>query len=159
MCNLCGKHPPGPILCFKVNWKHPSFAAQMRWGVMSLRDDENSFSGLAIVCALVELHVNKTCHLSGRSAAPSYTVFTCRQGKKKKKRKKCDLTWCLFSREIGTIIYSLGCFPTQADLHDFIAEVRTVFIYILLIFWINKTTCLKESSKPFLRSAITYKRF
>ncbi|XP_044037377.1 dynein regulatory complex protein 8 [Siniperca chuatsi] len=27
-------------------------------------------------------------------------------------------------REIGTIIYSLGCFPTQADLHDFIAEVE-----------------------------------
>lgn len=88
MCNLCGKHPSGPILCFKVNWKHPSFAAQMRWGGMSLRDDENSFSGLAIVCALVELHVNKTCHLSGRSAAPSYTVFTCRQGKKKKKKKE-----------------------------------------------------------------------
>ncbi len=35
-------------------------------------------------------------------------------------------------------MYSLGCFPTQADLHDFIAEVRTVFI--LLIFWMNKTT-------------------
>ncbi|XP_047437541.1 dynein regulatory complex protein 8 [Mugil cephalus] len=27
-------------------------------------------------------------------------------------------------REIGTIIYSLGCFPSQADLHDFIAEVE-----------------------------------
>ncbi|KAK5872403.1 hypothetical protein PBY51_013111 [Eleginops maclovinus] len=27
-------------------------------------------------------------------------------------------------REIGTIIYSLGCFPTQADLHDLIAEVE-----------------------------------
>ncbi|XP_029000110.1 dynein regulatory complex protein 8 [Betta splendens] len=27
-------------------------------------------------------------------------------------------------REIGTIIYSLGCFPTQKDLHDFIAEVE-----------------------------------
>ncbi|XP_061735584.1 dynein regulatory complex protein 8 [Nerophis ophidion] len=27
-------------------------------------------------------------------------------------------------REIGTIIYSLGCFPTQADLHNFIAEVE-----------------------------------
>ncbi|XP_068177769.1 dynein regulatory complex protein 8 [Antennarius striatus] len=27
-------------------------------------------------------------------------------------------------REIGTIIYSLDCFPTQADLHDFIAEVE-----------------------------------
>ncbi|KAK9542509.1 hypothetical protein VZT92_000366 [Zoarces viviparus] len=27
-------------------------------------------------------------------------------------------------REIGTIIYSLGCFPTQADLHDIIAEVE-----------------------------------
>ncbi|KAG8001459.1 EF-hand calcium-binding domain-containing protein 2, partial [Nibea albiflora] len=26
-------------------------------------------------------------------------------------------------REIGTIIYSLGCFPSQTDLHDFIAEV------------------------------------
>uniref|UniRef100_A0A8C4GHR1 EF-hand domain-containing protein n=1 Tax=Dicentrarchus labrax TaxID=13489 RepID=A0A8C4GHR1_DICLA len=28
------------------------------------------------------------------------------------------------AREIGTIIYSLGCFPTQADLHDFTAEVE-----------------------------------
>nr|XP_057945069.1 dynein regulatory complex protein 8 [Doryrhamphus excisus] len=27
-------------------------------------------------------------------------------------------------REIGTIIYSLGCFPTQADLHNFIAVVE-----------------------------------
>ncbi|XP_056268425.1 dynein regulatory complex protein 8 isoform X2 [Pseudoliparis swirei] len=27
-------------------------------------------------------------------------------------------------RELGTIIYSLGCFPTQADLHDIIAEVE-----------------------------------
>ncbi|KAK2854198.1 hypothetical protein Q5P01_006859 [Channa striata] len=27
-------------------------------------------------------------------------------------------------REIGTIMYSLGCFPTQKDLHDFIAEVE-----------------------------------
>nr|XP_019935590.1 PREDICTED: EF-hand calcium-binding domain-containing protein 2 isoform X2 [Paralichthys olivaceus] len=27
-------------------------------------------------------------------------------------------------REIGTIIYSLGCFPSQKDLHDFIAEVE-----------------------------------
>ncbi|XP_037610163.1 dynein regulatory complex protein 8 [Sebastes umbrosus] len=26
-------------------------------------------------------------------------------------------------REIGTIIYSLGCFPTQADIHDLIAEI------------------------------------
>ncbi|XP_042340527.1 dynein regulatory complex protein 8 [Plectropomus leopardus] len=26
--------------------------------------------------------------------------------------------------EIGTIIYSLGCFPTQADLRDLIAEVQ-----------------------------------
>nr|XP_020445605.1 EF-hand calcium-binding domain-containing protein 2 [Monopterus albus] len=36
-------------------------------------------------------------------------------------------------REIGTIIYSLGCFPTQKDLHDFIAEVeedRAGFIHI-----------------------------
>uniref|UniRef100_A0A3Q2FRU5 EF-hand calcium binding domain 2 n=1 Tax=Cyprinodon variegatus TaxID=28743 RepID=A0A3Q2FRU5_CYPVA len=27
-------------------------------------------------------------------------------------------------REIGTIIYSLGCCPTQADIHKFIAEVE-----------------------------------
>ncbi|XP_034536096.1 dynein regulatory complex protein 8 [Notolabrus celidotus] len=27
-------------------------------------------------------------------------------------------------REIGTIIYSLGCFPSQADIHNFIAEVE-----------------------------------
>ncbi|KAG7482090.1 dynein regulatory complex 8 [Solea senegalensis] len=27
-------------------------------------------------------------------------------------------------REIGTIIYSLGCFPTQKDIHEFIAEVE-----------------------------------
>ncbi|XP_026234116.1 dynein regulatory complex protein 8 [Anabas testudineus] len=27
-------------------------------------------------------------------------------------------------REISTIIYSLGCFPTQKNLHDFIAEVE-----------------------------------
>lgn len=32
-------------------------------------------------------------------------------------------------REIGTIVYSLGCFPTQKDLHDLIAEVRTVSSY------------------------------
>uniref|UniRef100_A0A8C2WAV3 EF-hand domain-containing protein n=1 Tax=Cyclopterus lumpus TaxID=8103 RepID=A0A8C2WAV3_CYCLU len=31
---------------------------------------------------------------------------------------------CVSPREIGTIIYSLGCFPTQADLHDIIAEVE-----------------------------------
>ncbi|XP_040894427.1 dynein regulatory complex protein 8 [Toxotes jaculatrix] len=27
-------------------------------------------------------------------------------------------------REIGTIIYSLGCFPSQQDLHDLIAKVE-----------------------------------
>ncbi|XP_071344328.1 dynein regulatory complex protein 8 [Trachinotus anak] len=27
-------------------------------------------------------------------------------------------------REIGTIVYSLGCFPSQKNLHDFIAEVE-----------------------------------
>ncbi|XP_075906059.1 dynein regulatory complex protein 8 isoform X2 [Nelusetta ayraudi] len=27
-------------------------------------------------------------------------------------------------REISTIIYSLGCFPTQQDLHDFIGQVE-----------------------------------
>ncbi|XP_029354746.1 dynein regulatory complex protein 8 [Echeneis naucrates] len=27
-------------------------------------------------------------------------------------------------REIGTIIYALGCFPSQKDLHDFIAQVE-----------------------------------
>ncbi|XP_049456164.1 dynein regulatory complex protein 8 [Epinephelus fuscoguttatus] len=27
-------------------------------------------------------------------------------------------------RELSTIMYSLGCFPTQADLHDLIAEVE-----------------------------------
>ncbi|XP_070688438.1 dynein regulatory complex protein 8 [Pempheris klunzingeri] len=27
-------------------------------------------------------------------------------------------------REVGTVIHSLGCFPTQADLHDFTAEVE-----------------------------------
>ncbi|XP_035016490.1 dynein regulatory complex protein 8 [Hippoglossus stenolepis] len=27
-------------------------------------------------------------------------------------------------RELGTIIYALGCFPSQKDLHDFIAEVE-----------------------------------
>ncbi|KAF5900775.1 EF-hand calcium-binding domain-containing protein 2, partial [Clarias magur] len=27
-------------------------------------------------------------------------------------------------REIGTIIRSLGCFPTEAELHDIIAEVE-----------------------------------
>ncbi|XP_028292109.1 dynein regulatory complex protein 8 [Gouania willdenowi] len=27
-------------------------------------------------------------------------------------------------RDIGTILYSLGCFPSQADLHDIIAEVE-----------------------------------
>ncbi|MEQ2223459.1 hypothetical protein ILYODFUR_036901 [Ilyodon furcidens] len=27
-------------------------------------------------------------------------------------------------REIGTIMYSLGCFPTQADIREFIAEVE-----------------------------------
>ncbi|XP_068431023.1 dynein regulatory complex protein 8 [Clinocottus analis] len=27
-------------------------------------------------------------------------------------------------REIGSVIYSLGCFPTQADLHDIISEVE-----------------------------------
>lgn len=33
------------------------------------------------------------------------------------------MCWFLF-REIGTIIYSLGCFPSQKDLHDFIAKVK-----------------------------------
>ncbi|XP_034079785.1 dynein regulatory complex protein 8 isoform X2 [Gymnodraco acuticeps] len=32
--------------------------------------------------------------------------------------------WQYREREIGTIIYSLGCFPSQADLHDLIAEVE-----------------------------------
>ncbi|XP_039990665.1 dynein regulatory complex protein 8 [Xiphias gladius] len=27
-------------------------------------------------------------------------------------------------REIGTIIYSLGCFPSQKELHDFVTEVE-----------------------------------
>ncbi|KAL6112722.1 efcab2 [Pungitius sinensis] len=35
-------------------------------------------------------------------------------------------------REIGTIIYSLGCFPTQADLHDLIAQVEDQTGYIHL---------------------------
>lgn len=32
-------------------------------------------------------------------------------------------TTLFFSREIGTIIRSLGCCPTEGELHDFIAEV------------------------------------
>ncbi|GAA6220097.1 EF-hand calcium-binding domain-containing protein 2 [Lates japonicus] len=28
------------------------------------------------------------------------------------------------AREIGTIVYSLGCFPFQKDLHDFISQVE-----------------------------------
>lgn len=30
-------------------------------------------------------------------------------------------------REVGTIIHALGCFPSQADLQDFITEVRAMF--------------------------------
>ncbi|XP_068597210.1 dynein regulatory complex protein 8 [Brachionichthys hirsutus] len=35
-----------------------------------------------------------------------------------------DLNSTVDVREIGTVIYSLDCFPSQADLHDFIAEVE-----------------------------------
>ncbi|XP_034043637.1 dynein regulatory complex protein 8 [Thalassophryne amazonica] len=36
-------------------------------------------------------------------------------------------------REIGTIIYSLGCFPSKAELQDFIAEIEedhTTYIHL-----------------------------
>uniref|UniRef100_A0A3B3YPA6 EF-hand calcium binding domain 2 n=1 Tax=Poecilia mexicana TaxID=48701 RepID=A0A3B3YPA6_9TELE len=36
-------------------------------------------------------------------------------------------------REIGTIMYSLDCFPTQLDIREFIAEVRGVFMFTLFI--------------------------
>uniref|UniRef100_A0A3B3TSA8 Uncharacterized protein n=1 Tax=Poecilia latipinna TaxID=48699 RepID=A0A3B3TSA8_9TELE len=36
-------------------------------------------------------------------------------------------------REIGTIMYSLDCFPTQLDIREFIAEVRAVFMFTLFI--------------------------
>ncbi|XP_054626835.1 dynein regulatory complex protein 8 isoform X3 [Dunckerocampus dactyliophorus] len=53
-------------------------------------------------------------------------------------------------REIGTIIYSLGCFPTQADLHNFIAEVeedQTGYIH-LDRFLPAMTTVLLEHKFP-----------
>lgn len=82
----CVMYPSGPILCFKVNWKHPSFAAQMRWGVMSLRDDENSFSGLAIVCALVELQWTK--HVTFQGDQHHHRTQSLHAGKVKKKERK-----------------------------------------------------------------------
>lgn len=51
----------------------------------------------------------------------------------------------LFSREIGTIIYSLGCFPTQADLQDFIAEVRSQCLYFAYILAYIKTVRFERS--------------
>lgn len=40
--------------------------------------------------------------------------------------KRINDNWSiiLFSREIGTIIRSLGCCPTEGELHDMLAEVR-----------------------------------
>lgn len=37
-------------------------------------------------------------------------------------RKSEGQLWFV-SREIGTIVYSLGCFPSRTELHDFLTEV------------------------------------
>ncbi|CAJ1048903.1 dynein regulatory complex protein 8 [Xyrichtys novacula] len=53
-------------------------------------------------------------------------------------------------RDISTIIYSLGCFPTQADIHNFIAEVeedQTGFVHIDK-FLPTMTTVLLENKYP-----------
>jgi len=38
------------------------------------------------------------------------------------------LLFLTLKREIGTIIRSLGCFPSEAELHDVIAEVSGLFL-------------------------------
>lgn len=35
---------------------------------------------------------------------------------------------CVFHREVGTIIRSLDCYPSEADLADIISEVSRIFI-------------------------------
>ncbi|XP_026149746.1 dynein regulatory complex protein 8 [Mastacembelus armatus] len=53
-------------------------------------------------------------------------------------------------REIATIIYSLGCFPTQKDIHDFIAQVEedhTGYVH-LEKFLPAMTTVLFETKFP-----------
>lgn len=41
-----------------------------------------------------------------------------------------SLLYFLVSREVGTIIRSLGCCPTEAELHDMLAEVMQKFVCI-----------------------------
>lgn len=52
----------------------------------------------------------------------------------------------LFSREIGTIFYSLGFFPTQADLQKFTSEVSTASSRSLVLFWKISNGMCKQGS-------------
>lgn len=63
------------------------------------------------------------------------------------------LTQCLFCREISTIIYSLDCFPTQADLHDFIAQVRnSLCLYVVDVY--QHIMCLLFVLFPFFDDSL-----
>uniref|UniRef100_A0A3Q3DMC3 EF-hand calcium binding domain 2 n=1 Tax=Hippocampus comes TaxID=109280 RepID=A0A3Q3DMC3_HIPCM len=64
-----------------------------------------------------------TIFLTGRSAFLG-RVLSDSCYKLKKVWKCITLLRICFPSEIGTIIYSLGRFPSQADLHNFIAEVE-----------------------------------
>ncbi|XP_072321330.1 dynein regulatory complex protein 8 [Eucyclogobius newberryi] len=54
-------------------------------------------------------------------------------------------------REIGTIIFFLGCFPCQADLHDFIAQVEedhTGYIHLGKFLPVMTTVLLENKFPP-----------
>lgn len=44
-------------------------------------------------------------------------------------------------REIGTIIRSLGCFPSEAELHDIIAEVSGLFLQSWTLVHLDIDSC------------------
>lgn len=44
-------------------------------------------------------------------------------------------------REIGTIIRSLGCFPSEAELHDIIAEVSGLFLQCWALVHLDIDSC------------------
>lgn len=61
-----------------------------------------------------------------------------------------DTDVLLSFREIGSIVRSLGCFPTEAELHELLAKVKDLHVFYYLLSW----TCTSSA----LPSALLYGR-
>ena len=63
-----------------------------------------------------------------------------------------DTDVLLSFREIGSIVRSLGCFPTEAELHELLAKVKDLHIFYYLLSW----TCTSLTLLPCCMGKLSY---